>query len=81
MIKVKLESLDDKFITPRTGKYAVYGEIQHEPIEGKKLVCLYVNEDCESPGVFMETNNVERIGSEIRFFDFDNRPFKITILD
>jgi hypothetical protein len=81
MIKVKFESLDNEFITPRTGKTSVYGEINHMPIEGEKLTCIYVNEDCESPGVFTETHRIEKLGNEIKFFDFTKRPFKITILE
>lgn len=80
LIKVELEALDNKVITPRTGKTKVIAEIIHLPIEGKLLSFIYLNEKCESPGVIIETNSVERIGDEIKFFDYEKRPFKIKIL-
>lgn len=80
-LKIKLESLDGQVITPRTGKTSVIAEITRLPIEGWKTTALYLNEDCESPGVSVETNNVERLGNEIKFYDCRNRPFMITLLD
>lgn len=80
LIKVELESLDGKVITTRTGKTKVVAEATHLPIEGMKQSFIYVNEDCESPGVHIETNGIEQIGNEIKFFDYEKRPFKIKIL-
>lgn len=80
MLKVKLEALDNKVITPRTGKTLVIGEIPYLPQEGRRLTCLYLNEDCESPGVNIETNGIERIGDQIKFYDYEQRPFKITLI-
>ena len=80
MIKVELEALDEKPITPKTGKTKVTAVIDHFPIQGQKQLFLYTDESCESYGVRIETNNIERIGQEIKFFDYRNRPFKIKII-
>lgn len=81
MIKVKLEALDNKPITPRTGKCSVMAEIFHLPKEGNMLIFGYVDEDCESPGVRMATDGIEQIGNEIKFYDNAKRPFMITLLE
>lgn len=81
MIKVKLESLDKNVITPRTGKNCVQAETSRLPVEGQRQSFFYFNEDCESPGVSMMTECIERIGNEIKFYDNEKRPFMITILD
>lgn len=81
MIKIKLESLDKNFITVRTGKFSVLAEINNLPEENKQLFCMYLDEDCESPGVVIYPYGIEKLENEIKFFDYDNRPFKITLLD
>lgn len=80
MIKVTLEALDHKSITPRTGKSKVNAETNHLPIEGRNQIFFYVNETCESPGISIYTQGIERLGNEIKFYDNDRRPFKMTIL-
>ena len=80
IIKVKLESLDGQVITPRTGKTSVLAELIYLPHEGQTITCMYLDEDCESPGVRMETNGIEQYGSEIKFYDYDRRPFKLTLI-
>ena len=81
MIIVELESLDNKVITPRTGKTKVIAETTHLPIEGKRQSFIYLNEDCESPGVYIETNGIEQMGNEIKFFDYEKRPFKLKVMN
>lgn len=80
LIKVELEALDGKAITPRTGKTKVMAQTTHLPVEGMRQSFIYVNEDCESPGVYIETNGIEQLNNEIKFFDYEKRPFKVTIL-
>lgn len=79
MIKVKLEALDGYDITPRTGKSIVEAQTASLPQEGGYQIFLYT-EKCDSPGVAIATDGVERLGNEIKFFDFNKRAFKITIL-
>lgn len=80
MRKVKLEALDNLPITPKTGKSSVIGELPRLPVEGQKIICFYLDDECESPGVSIETNCVEQINNEIKFFDYAKRPFKITLI-
>lgn len=81
MIKVKLEALDGKPITERTGKSTVNAETQSYPVEGGYHYFFYVNEDCESPGVAIATDGIETLGKEAKFYDHTKRPFKITYLE
>lgn len=80
LINVELQALDNNPITPRTGKGKVTAQMTHLPIEGNQQNFIYVNEDCESPGVRIETNGIERLGNELKFYDYENRAFKITLL-
>ena len=80
-MRVKLESLDNKPITERTGKTSVIAETNRLPVERKIQTFMYENEDCESPGVSIQTNGIEIISNQIKFFDHSRRPFMITILD
>lgn len=80
-IKVELEVLDDDFITKRTNSKKVIALTKSLPKERTYSLFFYHNETCESPGVRIYTSNIERINNEIRFYDGDNRPFKIKILD
>lgn len=80
LIKVKLESLDGKVITARTGKTSVMAETPRLPVEGKSQIFLYLDEDCDSPGISIATDGIEQIGNEIKFYDLHKRPFKITLL-
>lgn len=80
MIKVKLEALDNEVITPRTGKTSVIAETKELPHEGGYHFFFYLDEDCESPGVAIATDNVEQLNNEVKFYDDKKRPFKITIL-
>lgn len=80
MIKVKLEALDNNVITPRTGKTSVIAQTQALPIEGGYQFFFYLDEDCESPGVAIATDGVEKLDNEVKFYDEKKRPFKITIL-
>ena len=79
MIKVLLEALDEKVITPRTGKSKVLAETSRLPIEGEVQEFYYL-EKCESPGARIATDGIEKMDNEIKFFDDAKRPFKITIL-
>jgi hypothetical protein len=79
-IKIVMEALDSNPITPRTGKAKVKAEIPSFPEEGKKLFCFYRDEDCESPGVHIETNGIEQMGNEIKFYNYEKRAFKITLV-
>lgn len=82
MIKIILEALDGEVITKRTGKSKVKGEIRSLPREKDYLLVVFdESEDTESPGVFTEINNLELIGSEYRYRDYDNRLFSIKILE
>lgn len=81
MIKITIESLDGKVITPRTGKTKCTGWCREVPSHRDYLHIYYLNEDCESPGVAIETNQVEQINNEYNFVDSAKRPFKITVLD
>ena len=80
MIKVKLESLDGKDITPRTGNTSMMAETPALPVEGRSQIFLYLDDNCDSPGIHIATTGIERIGNEIKFYDFHKRPFMITIL-
>ncbi len=77
--EVELEALDGNPITKRTGKAKVSAETNRLPIEGAVQIFIYKNETCDSPGVQIATDGIERIGNEIKFFDDAKRPFKITI--
>jgi hypothetical protein len=81
-MRVKLEALDNQVITPRTGKSVVIAHTESLPKEGGWHMFLYdESEACESPGVFIATDGVETLGREMKFYDHDKRPFKITLLD
>lgn len=82
MYKIILEALDNVVITPRTGKTIVKGSIKKLPEEKDYLMVVFdESEGTESPGVFTEINNLERIENEYRYSDYSKRPFKITVLD
>lgn len=81
MIKLIIETLDGSVITPRTGKNRCVGICSQLPAHKAYLLIHYLNEDCESPGVALNTNQVEQMGNEYNFVDAENRPFKITVLD
>lgn len=82
MIKVILEALDGNVITPRTGKSKVKGSIKALPKEDDYLMVIFdESEGTESPGVFTEINNLELIGNEYRYIDYDNRNFSITVIE
>lgn len=82
MINIILEALDGVVITPRTGRTVVKGEIKKLPEEKDYLMVIFdESEGTESPGVFTEINNLERIKNEYRYSDYSKRPFKITVLD
>lgn len=77
-----LQALDGNPITPRTGKASVIATTDRLPIEGELQIFMYdEKEGCESPGVRVATDRIERIGNQIKFCDDKNRPFKITILE
>jgi hypothetical protein len=80
MIKITLEAQDGKNITKRTGKSKITGTIKGLPQDGDYLLVSYnKEEETESPGVFIDINNVENIDNEYRFSDFNDRQFKITV--
>lgn len=82
MINIILEALDGIVITPRTGKTSVKGVIKKLPEEKDYLMVVFdESEGTDSPGVFTEINNLERIENEYRYSDYSKRPFKITVLD
>lgn len=82
MIKVILESLDGNSITPRTGKTKVSASTEKLPSNGDCQIFLYdAEEECESPGVRIATDGLEKLGNEYKFYDDAKRPFKVTILD
>jgi hypothetical protein len=81
-IKVMLEALDNKVITKRTGKTKALGKIKKLPENGDYLMVVFdESENIESPGVYTEINNLEQINKEYRYYDYDDRPFKITLVD
>ena len=81
MIKVILEALDGKVITPRTGKSTVKGEVRKIPEEEDYLMVIFdESEGTESPGAFVAINGLEILGNEYRFSDGTKRPFKITVV-
>lgn len=80
MIQVYLEALDGNPITQRTGKSLVRAEMSSLPIEGSVHLFFYVNEKCESPGVQIATDDLERVDNEYSFVDDKKRPFKVTII-
>ena len=75
MIKVELEALDNKFITPRTEKSKVNATVPAIPQENDYAIFMYENEPCPSPGVAIEINCLERLGNEYKFYDSSHRPF------
>ena len=79
MIKVTLEALDGSPITPRTEKSKVNAQYIHELKEGNYHAFYYDNEDCPSPGVCIYIKGLEQLGNEYKFYDYDNRIFKVTI--
>lgn len=81
MYKIILEALDGKVITPRTGKVAVKGVIEKLPENDDYLMIVFdESEGTESPGVFTEVNGLEQIKNEYKYFDYSNRPYKITVV-
>lgn len=81
MYKIILEALDGKVITPRTGKAIVKGEIIKLPENDDYLMIVFdESEGTESPGVFTEVNGLEQVENEYKYFDYQKRPFKITVV-
>lgn len=80
-VKARLEALDGKVITLRTGKSTVMVETLYPLIEGGYRSFMYDNENCESPGVYIVTDGIEQIGNEIKFYDMNRRAFKLTIVE
>lgn len=80
-IKVEVEALDGNVITPRTGKSKCEGFILESPVENERFTVFWApEENTESPGVSIEVNGLDKLGSEYRFFDHDKRPFRVTVL-
>jgi hypothetical protein len=80
VIKIIIEALDSKVITPRTGKSRVNGSIKALPKEDDYLMVIFdESEGTESPGVFTKINNLELIGNEYRYIDYNNRNFSIIV--
>lgn len=80
MYKVKIIALDAKVITERTGKSECIALTKSLPKEGDYHLFFYHNEECESPGVAIDINNLEILNSEYLFYDYHKRPFKLQIL-
>lgn len=82
MIRVTMKALDNKVITPRTGKQEVKGSVRKIPENGDYLMVIFDEEErTESPGVFTEINNLELIDKEYRYIDNDGRLFSLTIME
>lgn len=79
--KVKLEVFDGKPITERTGKSIVLGVSSRKPFEGDYYPVMYENEDCESPGVCVEVNELRQEDNCFYFKSKEKRDYKLTILN
>ena len=75
-----LTALDDKPITPRTGKNQCEVQFNRLPKHGDYIPFCYVNEDCESPGVMIATDNVTSDRHTYRFEDNEGRLFELIII-
>lgn len=81
MYRVKIEALDGKVITERTGKVSCIANTQTLPKNGAYHLFFYHEEDCESPGCAIDINGLEILDKEYKFYDYHDRPFKMTIIE
>lgn len=79
MIKCTIEALDQKPITPRTGKSKCKAETDSLPIEGGYQMFTYVEEGCESLGVALATDDIVREQDVYYFQDIKGRKFKMVV--
>lgn len=81
MIKVKIEVFDGKPITERTGKSICLAVCSQLPEEDLYMPFYYLNEDCESPGVMVEINDLKKTNDDYFFKCKEGRKYKVSILD
>lgn len=81
MYKVTISTLDGQHITPRTGKSECTAITSSLPMNGNYQHFIYHQEYCESTGVAIYIQNLERINDEYLLSDFKKRQFKIKIIE
>lgn len=86
MIKVLIEALDGKPITPRTKTYKETANVSESPTERGYSFFWYVDPVGDSPGVAIGTDDfsvyLDENGNEIWLFtNVEKRKFKCTVLN
>lgn len=82
-----LTRVDGLYITPRTNSSHRYGYWTSNPDDFKNSnkspmrMFLYEGqpEECESPGIHMEVNAMEKINNTYRFFDYSNIQYEFVL--
>ena len=82
-----LTRLDGTNITPRTNNHTMYGYWTSNPDEFKPnkkspmRMFVYKNQpvECESPGINMEINAIEKMDNVYRFFDYSNVAYEFVL--
>jgi hypothetical protein len=79
--KVIIESLDQKVITPRTGRTRCEAVTAELPEEDGFIYLYYTDQSIESPGVRISIHGLEQLGDQYKFHDYEGRPFRMTVLN
>lgn len=78
MYKGILTSLDGNKITERSN-VSCKVQFNRLPNHGDYVPFIYIDEDCESPGVVIGTDNVEKTEQGYIFEDIEGRKFSLEI--